>query len=302
MRFEILVIGLCLFGAAPSYAQIATKEPVSIEASNQLEWIQDQFIYRATGDVVITQGTTTIKADEAEAHYDAQEGPSSITTISAKGSVIMTNGAQTIYADSAEYDTRNTLLTLHGAPVRLVTDTQKVTANKTMTYDTTKHEARATGGATVEDGNRNLKADSISAWLSEDGKSLQRATATGRVVITHRAENSKQSNPDIAQSDSATYDAVKNTVDLKGNVKLTRDTTHMQGEAAHIDIATGHSTLKNNPASGGKEGGRVRAMFTPGDSNTPLPNINTAVPMVPGKRNPEMPYQVGSGKKIDHVQ
>ena len=301
MRFVFLLLAVLCASAIShdAHAQEGnTQEPVSIEATNRLEWIQDQFLYRATGDVVITQGRTSIKAQQAEARYDPEQGPSSINTVTATGSVVMSDGKQVIYADRAEYDTRTTVLTLHGAPVRLVSGQQTVTAKGGMTYDTAKRIARATGGAVVEDEGRTLKADTITAWLNADGKALQRATATGRVVITHRAQGSKNKNADIAQADSATYDAARNTVELKGNVKLTRDTNHMQGQSARVDLKTGHSTLQSDPASGG----RVRAIFTPGDGGTPLPQVSGAVPMVPGKRNPEMPYQVGSGKKIDHVQ
>lgn len=280
-RTTCLSLLACAFFAQPALAQ---NNPVEIEASSQLEWVRDQNLYRATGDVVITQGTMQIRAKQAEAHYDAEKGPSALTTMVVTGDVVLKNGEQTIHADKAEYDTRSEFLKLEGKQVKLTTQAQTVTAHNGMTYDAKARKATAQGRATVEQQGQKLTADTITAWIGEGNSKLQRAEANGNIVMV-RTSGSEQ---DIAQANKAVYDAVKNTIDLSGNVRLTRGGNHMQGDSAHVDIATGHSTLSNNPATGG----RVRAIFTPGGS-TPLPKVNSTVPMVPGKKRPEQPYQVG---------
>ncbi len=262
-----------------------SKQPVEIEASQQLEWLRDKNVYRATGNVVITQGVTIIKGDTAEAQYDPAIGPSALTIFTLDGNVVMTNADRIIKADHAVYDTRTQELTLTGNLITLNTETISVTAHKGMEYNAATGQATARGNAEVKDGTQNLKAETITAWLDKESNKLQRATANGNVLITHQGKDGT----DIAQSNSAKYDAVKNIVELIGNVKLTRGTNHMQGDHATVDLTTGTSSLQNNAATGG----RVRAIFTPGDSSAPLPNVKSSVPMIESKKQFEQPYAVG---------
>jgi lipopolysaccharide export system protein LptA len=279
---------LIVIMAAPAWAQPSvakSKQPVEIEASRQLEWIRDKNVYRATGDVVITQGTTVIRGDTAEAQYDAAIGPSALTVFTVTGNVSMSSDGRTIKADKAIYDTRSQELTLSGNTVTLTTETITVTSHDGMEYNAADGKAIARGKAEVKDGVQTLKADIITAWMQQGTNKLHRATASGNVLITHQGKDGT----DIAQARNAAYDAVRNTVDLKGDVKLTRGANHMQGDHATVDLTTGTSSLQNNAATGG----RVRAIFTPGDSSSPLPNVKSSVPMIESKKQFEQPYAVG---------
>lgn len=273
---------LCLTLATPGFAQ---KAPVEIEASRQLEWLRDKNMYRATGDVVITQGDTVIKGDMAEAEYDAAVGPSALTLFTVTGNVVMTKPDQTVHADKGVYDTRTEVLTLYGDIVTLKTPTMTVTSTGGMAYDAAKGRATARGNAKVQEATRTIKADVITAFISKNSNKLDRATADGHVLITMDGKEGK----DIAQADQGDYDLVKDTISLRGNVKLTRGSNHMQGDYATINLTTGVSSLQNSP----KAGGRVRAIFSSGDSKTPLPNVTGSVPMVNSKKDFEQPYAVG---------
>jgi lipopolysaccharide export system protein LptA len=267
-----------------------SKQPVSIEASSQLEWLRAQNLYRATKDVVITQGDTIIKGDSAEAEYDPKIGQSAITLMTVIGNVSMTNQDKTITADKGVYDTRTKTLVMTGNIVTLTTPDAKVTSTDGMTYDSAQGIATATGNAILTEPDKQLKADKVVATLDPATNKLKHAVATGHVLIIHKTDKGT----DISQSQRATYDLGTDLINLDGDVKLTSDTNHMQGDAATINLKTGVSNLKNNST----QGGRVRAIFSSGDKNSPMPQITGTMPMVKSKGEFEQPYAVDNKNKI----
>ena len=294
MKFRIIAVLMCALAASSAWAEtpaqeaapsssigIKKNEPVQIEASHELEWLRKDYKYRATGDVVITQGATVIKAKSAEANYDPQQGPSALTTISVKDDVVITNGDKTIIADEGDYDAIAQVLKLRGSNVTVTGPDLKVTAKNGIDYYTAENKAVAMGNAEVKQKAQTLRAQKITAWFDKNNK-LQRAEANGNVVIVQPGKDGGQ---DIAQADQGTYDIKNNNALLKGHVKLTQGDNHMQGDTATIDLTTGYSTLKNTNA-----GGRVRAIFTPGGGT---PGLTGTVPMVNAKKEFEPAYAVG---------
>lgn len=234
------------------------KQPIEIEADQQLEWLRNQSMYRGTGNITITQGDTIIRGDYAEAHYDGAIGPSALTTMTVKGNVTITNKDRVIRGDQGAYDTRTEIMIVTGQNVTLTTPTMSAKANERMEYHAAANKAIAKGKAEVTQPGQKIKAETITAFFHPDTSALERAHAVGNVFITKQQANGV----DIAQSHQADYDVKKDSVELKGNVKLTRGDNHMQGNHAVIDLKTGYSTLKN---TGGKSNGRVRAVFNTGN-------------------------------------
>lgn len=241
----------------PVAQKTETKKPVEIEADTQLEWLRQEFMYRATGNVVITQGDTIIRGDYAEAYYDGKIGPSALTTMKVKGNVVMTNLDRVIRGDVADYDATNEILVVTGENVSLTAPKMTATSKERMEYHAKDNKAVLQGNAEVSQPGQKIKAAKITAFFDEKTDQLIRAQAVGSVLITKQAANGT----DIAQSRQADYDVRSNSVELKGDVKLTRGDNHMQGDHAVIDLATGYSTMKNT-AGAGK--GRVRAVFHTG--------------------------------------
>jgi lipopolysaccharide export system protein LptA len=68
-----------------------------------------------------------------------------------------------------------------------------------------------------------------------------------------------------ATGENATFDRVANRVLLTGNVSLSDGPNLTRGERLVYDLNTGIANVGTAP------GGRVRAMFTPGGSDTPAP-------------------------------
>lgn len=292
MRFFLILFLLIASAATAQTPQAAptnplptnSDKPVEIEADQQLEWLRGDNKFRATGNVVITQGDTKIKGDQAEASYDAAKGPSSLTHMTVTGHVVITSKDNVIKSETADYDTRTELAELRGPVVTLTSPKAVVTSQTGMDYYAKERKAVSKGPAIVTQGEDKLQADTITAWLTEKNE-LHHAVAVGHVIITQKTKDGLS----IAQSDRGDYDAVKKNAVLTGNVKLTQGDNHMQGDKATIDMVTGYSTLQNNAGSGG----RVRAIFSSDGGKSAMPGMTNAVPTIKAKENFEQPYAVG---------
>lgn len=290
MRFLVLLLCLlspCAWAQSSNKSPIPgghSKAPVAIEADKQLEWIKEENKFRATGNVVITQGATTIKGDEAEATYDPAKGPSELTHMTVTGNVVITSNDNTITSATADYDAKTQIAELRGDTVTLKSPKAVVTSKTGMDYNALEHKAVSKGAAVVTQGADKIQADQLTAWLT-DKNELSKAEARGHVLITQKNKDGTT----IAQADRGDYDAVKKTAVLTGNVKLTQGQNHMQGDQATIDLATGYSTLKNDPATGG----RVRAIFNSGGNDNFMPGVQSSVPSITPKQNFQQPYAVG---------
>ncbi len=286
MRFLFLllcVLSPSVFAASP-VANNNASEPVAIEADTQLEWLKADNKFRATGNVVITQGTTSIKGDNAEALYDAAKGPSALTEMIVTGNVIIKSDDNTATAEQATYNTITQIATLRGKHIVLTTPKASVTAQSGMDYDVANRKVTSKGPSVVTQGTDKIQSDQLTVWLTEKNE-MKRAEARGHVIITQKTADGTN----IAQAERGDYDAVGKQATLTGNVKLTQGQNHMQGDAATINLATGYSSLKNNAATGG----RVRAIFNPEGSDNKMPTLKTALPNVTPKENFEQPFVTG---------
>ncbi len=267
---------MLLLLAVPAFAE--DKPPISIEAGNQLEWLRNENKYRATKDVVITQGDTVIKGDMAEALYDPAEGPSALTVLDIDGNVTITQGDRLITSDKAHYDTKTQELLFTGG-VTIKTADLSVTSSRQVRYLMTERQIISESATTVTQKDQVLKADRVTAFLDE-GNKLTRAAARGNVIITRQANGGE----DVVRAESADYNMAQGKIVLTGNVRLARGENFMQGARATIDLKTGYSSLQNDPAQGG---GRVRAIFSTASGPQKL-----SMPSIQAKRKTENAYQV----------
>lgn len=86
------------------------------------------------------------------------------------------------------------------------------------------------------------------------GEGIYRIESSGNVVFTTPAET--------AQGDTAIYHVETDTIDLIGNVTLTREKNILKGTKLNYNFATGRSVLTGG-ASASQGGGRVRGLFIP---------------------------------------
>jgi lipopolysaccharide export system protein LptA len=139
----------------------------------------------------------------------------------------------------------------------------------TLTVEQPKQLATFTGNVDAVQGDMKLRADRLLVHYARNGgngqaggggnqtggadpanNSIRMIEAFGRVVITSPAES--------AQGSQGVYDVVAGTMQLTGNVILTRGENVIRGDRLDMDLNTGLSKV-----SGGKKSERVRALFAP---------------------------------------
>lgn len=244
----------------------ASGPAVNIEADGALEWHRAENIYLARGHVKITRGDTTLTADKVVVHYrtPASGKGVEIWQLTADDDVVITSPTAKITGGHGVYviDSQTAILT--GGNLKLATKTDMITARQSLEYHGAANKAFARGSARATRGDNTLAADVLEATLGRNAKGqmeLKTVTATGGVVITTPSE--------VVRGETGRYDLAANTARLDGGVKLTRGETQLNGQSAEVDMATGISRLTAAPGSGG----RVRALFVPGQDAPPLPGM-----------------------------
>lgn len=151
------------------------------------------------------------------------------------------------------------------------TDTKKPVEVASDTLEVLQNEQKAifVGNVIATQGNIKMRAERMVVFYRETpkaagataapmgAKGIHRIEAHGNVIFTTPTET--------AQGNQAIYNVDTETVDLVGNVTLTRDKNVLKGTSLSYNMATGRSILNS---TSGATGGRVRGLFVPGQSGT----------------------------------
>lgn len=241
-------------------AQTNSDAPIEISAGQALEWKQKDLQYIARGDVVITQGATTVKADTVIADYrEGKESKTEIWRLTATDNVIISDAENTILGDKGVYLIDGGIATVTGTNLKLTTPEQIITATEKMEYSADKGTAAAIGNAKVVQGNDTLTSSRLNVFFkkNENGKNeLQKIDAVGHVKIVTPDET--------LTGDSGTYNAGNDTATINGNVKIIRGPNTLEGTRATVNLTSKISRIYGNE----KTGGRVKGVFFPGSAPT----------------------------------
>ena len=243
--------------------------PIEISADQTLEWNQQDKQYTANGNVVVVQGTMTLKADQLIADYhdedskEQKEGSSpNIWQLTAIGNVQVTDTGRVLYADKGIYNLETENVVATGNNLKLKTDDMTVTARDKMTYDSKNNIAKAIGKAHLKKGQDDIWANTLTANMTRgnDGKlSLKSAKANGNVKITTSEE--------VLTGNNGVYNLGNETATITGKVTITRGENKLNGEKATLNLKTGVSKMFAAKKSGaGSENSRVRGIFYPGSA------------------------------------
>ncbi len=150
------------------------------------------------------------------------------------------------------------------APIEIASDALEVLQNE--------HKAIFTGNVIATQGTTNMRANTMTVFYRESGgsesapaaqdaagamgKGIYRIDSDGNVIFTTPTET--------AQGDKAIYMVDDDTIDLLGNVCLTRDQNVLKGTKLVYNLKTGRSVLTGG-VSGTNGGARVRGLFVPGN-------------------------------------
>lgn len=261
LRRAAILLAVLAAGSAPATAQLLQgagddKVPVTVEADQGIEWIRDSKTYVARGNAKAVRGDTQVTADSLTANYrEKPDGTTEIFRLIAEGNVVIATPRERATGDRAVYNLDKAVVRLTGRNLEFRNANDVIKARDSLEYWQQRKVAVAHGDATATRERQMIRADVMTAYFEDDkqGKTvLTRVEASGDVVITTPQE--------VARGREGVYNATKGTATLAGDVRITRGKNQLNGERAVVNLNTGVSRLL--PA--GKDGGRVKGLFTPG--------------------------------------
>lgn len=130
-----------------------------------------------------------------------------------------------------------------------------------------KNQAIFSGNVIATQGNINMRAEKMVVHYRNAGGDSSSDGAMGKGISQIDASRGVifSNATDTAKGDAAVYDVDAQTLDLTGNVLLTRDKNILKGTRMNYNLATGRSVLTaGGSAVAGQGGGRVHGLFVPG--------------------------------------
>jgi lipopolysaccharide export system protein LptA len=226
-------------------------DPIEISADNGIEWKREARTYTARGNALAQQGNTSIAADTLIAYLDEQDELSNWEAI---GNVKIQTSQSTSYGDRAEYTEATRLLVLTGNNLKVVTESQTVTARDQIEYWRDKDAVVAKGNVVIVRPQKNttIKSDEATAYFRDkrddpatpedetgDGSEVYQVDAQGHVRVDRKEQT--------AFSDHLAYNPDTEVAILTGNVTIhSKDNTY-KGARAELDLQNDVSRLLPAP-------------------------------------------------------
>jgi lipopolysaccharide export system protein LptA len=226
-------------------------EPIEISADNGIEWKREARTYTARGNALAQQGNTSIAADTLIAYLDEQD---EISNWEAIGNVKIQTSQSTSYGDRAEYTEATRLLVLTGNNLKVVTESQTVTARDQIEYWRDKDAVVAKGNVVIVRPQKNttIKSDEATAYFRDkrddpatpedetgDGSEVYQVKAQGHVRVDRKEQT--------AFSDHLAYDPDTEVAILTGNVTIHSKENTYKGARAELDLQNDVSRLLPAP-------------------------------------------------------
>ena len=228
------------------------KLPVDVQADNAIEWHQDEKAYVARGNASAVRGTTTVYGDVLTAYYrESKDKGTDVYRMTAEGNVHVVSPSQQIFGEHGVYDNDKQFGVMTGAGLKLVTQSDVVTARDSLEYYDNTKLAVARGEAIAVRNQSRMRADTMVAQFKNDANGnlvMERLDGIGTVLITTPT--------DVALCDRVMYSISTDVAVLVGDVKITRGDDQVNGDAAEMNM----KTHVNRVLSGGR---RVEGLLTP---------------------------------------
>jgi lipopolysaccharide export system protein LptA len=274
---------------APDAAAAGGDQPINITADSGIEWQQNQQVYIARGNAIVTRGPSEVDADTIIAHYrdakgakkgDNSQGSTEIYRIEADGNVTIKRDNQTVVGDHADYDVDQGIGIVRGKALKMTTTNDTVTARDALEWYDPQQTMVARGDAVAVHNGRTIKADVLTAYLIKGGQAdgtpnaakpaappkpagapggdseaskIKRMDANGHVVVIDGS--------DIGRGDYGVYNALTGICTLLGNVTIARDKDVITGQYAVMDLNKNVSRIMPASSVGGATQQRVQGLF-----------------------------------------
>lgn len=235
------------------------KEPIEINADEEIVWDRELLTYTANGNVIATQGDFILQADKLIAHY-RKDGDNQTSIFMAEAISATPNRVQAFFGQSnlvgmrGIYEISEKIITVHGDDknilAKLVSEQNSIMAER-LVYHQQTQKAEAFDRVTIQTPDGEIKADKVTAFFEKmppsDELQLQEAIAEGSV---HIQKNDQKAN--LATAEYAKFVAGTQEIFLEDSVVLVRGKNELAGEKAVLNLRTGKSKMS---------GGRIRAVI-----------------------------------------
>jgi lipopolysaccharide export system protein LptA len=289
----LLLVPLVVPG--PAFAQsldFSHGGPISITASNGIEWRQKEQEVVAQGNARAVRGNVTVTADRLVAWYRkkgggtaaqpaesgitgaADTGGNEIYRVRAEGNVHIFTQTDQAQGDRATYDLDQSVLVMTGRHLRLTTPDDVLTARDTLEYWSQKHMAVARGDAVVVTRDaRRLAADTLVAYMTDaqqtpgqQSQGAKPASGGEPAEVAGKLERveayghvSVRTPSETVTGDRGVYVPATGIARLAGQVRITRGQNQLNGSEADVNMKTGVARLLSGTSN------RVQGLVVPND-------------------------------------
>ena len=273
--------------------------PIAVTARDGIEWRQVEQQVVARGNARAQRDNVTVTADRLIAWYRKKGGPATpapgpaaapdaegegneVYRLRAEGNVRIFTDTDQAIGDTATYDVDQAVLVMTGRDLRLLTQTEVLTARDTLEYWSQKRMAVARGDAVVVTSDaRRIAADTLVAYTGEAAPTAAQPAPrpgqpaqpnTGKLEKVEAYGNVSVRTPtDMATGDRAIYVPDLGIARLGGNVRITRGQNQLNGGQAIVNMKTGVARLIGDDNAGG--GQRVQGLVLPNDTASQPPEL-----------------------------
>jgi lipopolysaccharide export system protein LptA len=223
----------------PAVANQNGTAPVTIEASNSLEWDQTRGVYIAIGDAFVKQIDSTLAGDKILVHYDLKSKTRNLQQVTAVGSIVYNDGKNVARGAKLDYYIINKTYVLGGPKASVSGPKGTMTADQTITYDGANPANKriiGIGNAIFKgtDG-RVVGGDRVLTFLNAEGAIVTIESYGNAMVVTPKGIT--------ARSNNLNYDANSDKAALFGNVEITDKNNTLRGARAEVEFSKEISRL-----------------------------------------------------------
>ncbi|MBM08193.1 MAG: hypothetical protein CMF69_01240 [Magnetovibrio sp.] len=218
-----------------------TNAPLKVFAESGIEWQQEELVFVARGNASAVRGKVTVLANELRAYYrETPGGETNIWRLDAIGKVRVKSPHGNAYGEHGVYNLDDSIIVLTGSkPVKLITPTDIIVANRQIEFWEKRQMAVARGDAVAKRAEKELHAEVLAAYFKRNkmGETeLHRVEAFDKVKV--------KTPKDTAISQRAVYNAKSGIATLSGDVKIIRGENRLTGCSAEVNLNTGISRIR----------------------------------------------------------
>lgn len=242
----------------------SAQDPLTIEA-NRLDMKDSRKLLIYTGDILVTNGPSTLKSADLTIHLDnAAAGAGSTTDrvnrIEANGPVVIHTQKEAYSGNRLQYDRQKNKIYMNGNVA--IQQSDGLTRADNLEYDKANGTALLTGNVVFQKGAATVKGEKLVYDQAKDKILLTNNVVyvSGDTSVTGRKMD---------------FDKKSNTALFTGNVVYVKKDTVVRGEAMEYNLTTNQGVVRSgaSPAASANATGaplrgasenRVKAIFTPG--------------------------------------